>query len=92
VRNEPRVVKEAPIEKPIESAPPEIIQPENVRYDEFDYGTYHVNRVFITTGGVEIEYQKIKHQWGGVYYKRDGLDITENTSRKEMRKYGLKPQ
>lgn len=79
----------APPVKPIESAPPEIIHPESVRYDEFDYGTYHVNRTFVTIGGVEIEYQKIKHQWGGIFYKRDGLDITDVTYRKEMRKYGL---
>lgn len=92
VKNEAPVIKHAPAEKPIESAPPEVIQPENVRYDEFDFGTYHVNRTFITTGGIEIEYQKIKHQWGGIFFKRDGLDITDGTYRKEMRKYGLKAQ
>lgn len=87
----PPVVKKAPPEKPIESAPPEVIQPENVRYDEFDYGTYHVFWTYITTGGVEYQFQRIQHKWGGLFFKRDGLDITEGTYKKEFRKYGLKP-
>lgn len=92
IRNEPPPVRHAPPVKPIQSAPPEAIIPDNVRYDEFDYVTYHVRRTFITVAGVETEFQKIIHQWGGVFYKRDGKDITDGTYRKEMRKYGLKPQ
>ena len=92
IRNEPPPVRHAPPVKPIESAPPEVIVPDNVRYDEFDYVTYHVRRTFVTVAGVETEYQKIIHQWGGVFYKRDGKDITDGTYKKEMRKYGLKPQ
>jgi len=91
INQPPPVVRKAPPEKPIESAPPEVIQPENVRYDEFDYGTYHVFWTFVTTGGVEIEFQRIKHKWGGIFFKKDGIDITDGTYKKEFRKYGLKP-
>lgn len=67
----------------------EKIPVENIRTSQSEGVNYHIDHTFITLMGEEIEYRKIVFNWGGVYFKRAGLDISTGTYLQEMRMFGV---
>jgi hypothetical protein len=88
---EPVVVKtpeykpEPPAPKPvvIETAPvrPPVVKDKEEKIIQKD--RLKITLVTVKIDGVAYEYKKEEYAWGGVYYYRDGKNITEPTFEKE---------
>jgi len=68
-----------------------VVNVENIRSSQSEGTNYTINHTFVTLNGEEIEYKKIVFSWGGVYFKRAELDISNNTYVLEMKIYGVIP-
>lgn len=57
--------------------------PEGLTEKTYKEGSKTITRRIVVKGGQGTEYQKIKHNWGGVYYFKNGNAITEYIWEKE---------
>ena len=69
----------------------ETIPIENVRIENLEGTNFKEKLIYVTLMGETIEYKKMAYGWGGTYYKRDGMDITDITFNQELRIYGVDP-
>jgi hypothetical protein len=81
--------KKSLVESAMSKPEAERIPVENIRTSQSEGVNYHIDHTFITLMGEEIEYRKIIFTWGGVYFKRAGLDISNGTYVQEMRMFGV---
>ena len=69
----------------------ETIAVDNVRIENLEGQNLKVKLIFITLTGMTIEYKILTYSWGAIYYKRDGMDITDITFHQELKIYGVDP-
>jgi len=51
--------------------------PEGVTVENYDLGKRKVKRVIVNYDGVATEYRRVKHDWGGLFFFRNGQSISK---------------
>ncbi len=67
----------------------ETVPIQNVRIENVEGTNFKEKLIYVTLMGETIEYKKMAYGWGGTYYKRDGMDITDITFNQELKVYGV---
>jgi hypothetical protein len=60
--------------------------PEGITEEDEDGPNFKLLRIVIVASGKATEYKKIVYNYGGVFCKKNGIDISESTFKQETKK------